>query len=142
MTARLEKRLQLLTMFLTLLLGTFGSSVLSENSVYPLTVLAGPFAAGVLFVFLTRRTSRNDPTSLALSVVGTIGLGVIGMVLSNTLDDSKPHAWIVECHDKLWGPVGDGAYVLLSFVLFIIVPVGCFMVGRMLAERVRAKQSV
>jgi hypothetical protein len=142
MTLRREKLFQLLTMGSTLLLGTFGSDFLSENSVYPVTVILGPFATGYLFVLLTRQTSRGDATSLALSVVGTIGFGVAGMILSNTLDDAKPHAWIVWCHDVLWGPIGDSIYILLAFLFFVVVPVHSFMLGRILGDWRNSKPAV
>ncbi len=135
MTDRLEKRLQALIMVCTLVLGYFGSEFLSENNVYPLTVVAGPFIAGFLFVFLTRRACRADASCILFSVVGTIGLGAIGMILSNILDEALPHAWLVDWRHMLWPPVGHGTYVLSSLVLFIFVPIACFILGRILAER-------
>lgn len=142
MTSRLEKQLQILIMVLTLILGTSGSHYLSDNSIYPITVVAGPFAAGFLFVLLTRYTSRSDTCSLTLSVVGTIGMGVVGMILSNILDDAQPYAWMVKCSDLLWGPLGDSVFVLMTLILFIAVPLLCFIGGRELAERFAVKQSV
>lgn len=135
MTARLEKRLQALTMIGASVLAYLDTRVLSKNSVYPATVLAAPFISGLLFVFLTRKTSRGDKVCLLFSLVNTIGLGAIGMLVSHTFDATVPYTWLVECHQRLWRPLGDSACCFLTIILFILVPIGCFILGRTIAER-------
>jgi hypothetical protein len=138
MNTRQEKLLQVLVMVLTFVFGIFASRILTDISVYPMTVLTGPFVAGLVFVVLTRRTRRHEMPSIALSVVGTLGFGAIGAVNSTLLDDATPYDWLLWCHDRLWGPLGDLAYLALLFVFFVMVPIGFFILGRTLGERLTA----